>query len=302
MRFWVGITDNDWYRFLAARRPDEVNFWQPSVGHAFKAVLPGAPFLFKLHHPDNFVVGGGYFTRYSALPLSFAWDAFLENNGAADFESCYRRVSKYRRGYPEPDPVIGCIVLSQPFFFMREDWIPIPADWKPNIVQGKTYDTVTEEGAALWTAVEERLGSPILPVAVAEDRYGQEYLTQGRLGQGGFRVLVADAYSRRCAITGEKTLPVLEAAHIRPFAQDGPHRVDNGLLLKSDLHILFDKGYLTVTPDYHVEVSPRIKIKFGNGRDYYLLHGKELRVLPNEAAERPAREYLLWHNNRVFSP
>ena len=51
---------------------------------------------------------------------------------------------------------------------------------------------------------------------------------------------MTDAYERRCAVTGEKTLPVLEAAHIRPYALLGPHRVNNGLLLRSDLHKLFD--------------------------------------------------------------
>src|SRR5690606_11461688 len=79
-------------------------------------------------------------------------------------------------------------------------------------------------------------------------RYGAEYLARARLGQGAFRVLVTDAYQKRCAISGERTLPVLQAAHIRPYAAAGPHRVSNGLLLRSDLHILFDRGYVTVTP------------------------------------------------------
>jgi putative restriction endonuclease len=64
---------------------------------------------------------------------------------------------------------------------------------------------------------------------------------------------------RRCAITGEKALPVLQAAHIRPVTKEGFHRVDNGLLLHSDLHALFDQGYLTVTPDHRVRVSRRLK-------------------------------------------
>ena len=70
-----------------------------------------------------------------------------------------------------------------------------------------------------------------------------------RLGQGAFRVLVTDAYRRRCTISNERTLPVLEAAHIRPYADNGPHQLSNGLLLRSDLHRLFDLGYFTVDPD-----------------------------------------------------
>jgi putative restriction endonuclease len=105
-------------------------------------------------------------------------------------------------------------------------------------------------------------------------RYGEPTLIRPRLGQGLFRVAVTDAYSRRCAVTRERTLPVLEAAHIKPFAAGGDHEVANGLLLRRDLHVLFDRGYVTVTPDYRFEVSRRIREEFENGRDYYVLHGK----------------------------
>ncbi len=95
-------------------------------------------------------------------------------------------------------------------------------------------------------------------------------------------------------MTKERTLPVLEAAHIRPYSDGGEHRVDNGLLLRSDLHTLFDRGYVTVTPYYCFEVSRKIKQHFENGRDYYALDGREL-WLPMAVGERPAKEYLEWH-------
>ena len=72
MLFRVAITDNDWYHFLAARRPDEVNFWRPG-GQSFGAIPRGAPFLFKLHAPYHYIVGGGYFVNAStaqAVPAS----------------------------------------------------------------------------------------------------------------------------------------------------------------------------------------------------------------------------------------
>ena len=110
-------------------------------------------------------------------------------------------------------------------------------------------------------------------------RYGTPITIRPRLGQGAFRVEVTDAYSRRCAITGEKTLPALEAGHIRPYAKSGPHEIRNGLLLRSDIHNLFDLGYLTVTTDYKVEVSRRIKEEYDNGRHYYALHGQTLSII-----------------------
>jgi len=116
----------------------------------------------------------------------------------------------------------------------------------------------------------------ITPEATEPQRYGADYLTHARLGQGAFRVLVTDAYHRRCAITGERTLPVLEADHIRSYSETGPHLISNGLLLRSDLHILFDEGYVTLTEDLRVQVSDRIKEEFENGREYYQHRGKPL--------------------------
>ena len=105
---------------------------------------------------------------------------------------------------------------------------------------------------------------------------------------------------KRVAYFGEKTMPVLQAAHIRPFSEQGPNKPQNGLLLRADVHILFDKGYITVTPDLHVEVSKKIKEEYENGRDYYKYHGAQLANLPQTEMVRPSREFLEWHNDRVF--
>jgi putative restriction endonuclease len=301
VKFWVGVTDRDWFDFLAARQPDEVNFWQPSGGRLFRALQPGEPFLFKLHSPDNFIVGGGFFVRHAAIPISLAWESFGEKNGVSELKALRERVWKYRRREGEAttsDPVIGCSILAEPFFLPRNDWLPVPHTWAKNIVQGKTYDTAMSDGAGLWASILQRLHA--LQLADPADRYGAEYVARARLGQGAFRVLVTEAYGRRCAITGERTLPVLEAAHIKPYSEEGPHQVSNGLLLRSDLHTLFDRGYVTVTPDLHLEVSRRIREEFSNGRDYYAHHGRSLAVVPEAMPERPNASFLRWHNETTF--
>lgn len=109
-----------------------------------------------------------------------------------------------------------------------------------------------------------------------------------------------NAYGRRCAVSGERTVPALEAAHIKPYAESGPHAIANGLLLRSDIHRLFDRGYLTVAEDYSVEVSRRIKEEYENGRDYYRYHGQKLEVLPARIQEQPGGGYLRWHNEHVY--
>lgn len=95
-------------------------------------------------------------------------------------------------------------------------------------------------------------------------------------------------------------MPVLQAAHIKPFAQDGPYEVPNGLLLRSDMHTLFDAGYLTVTPDLTIHVSHRLHDDFDNGKVYYAYQGAQLAVVPDALQDRPSREYLEWHNDMVF--
>lgn len=307
MRAYVGITDWDWFQFLRAR-PDiaEVNFWQPSGRHAFRALSLGEPFLFKLHAPRNFIVGGGFFAHFSLLPVSLAWRTFGEVNGAESFFEMRRRIEKYRRIAPQPfeDYVIGCIVLEEPFFLPRVRWIPAPADFSPNIVSGKGYDLASAEARELWELVLEARAPGSERVAeratgVPGSMFGDPTLVTPRMGQGAFRVMVTDAYGRRCAVTGEKALPTLEAAHIRPVSAGGVHRLDNGLLLRSDVHALFDAGYVSVTPKYAIRVSRRLKEDFDNGEPYYPFDGRTI-SLPDRSAVRPAAEFLEWHAETVF--
>jgi putative restriction endonuclease len=110
---------------------------------------------------------------------------------------------------------------------------------------------------------------------------------------------VTDLYRRRCAVTRERTLPALEAAHIRPYGDGGEHEAYNGLLFRRDIHSLFDAGYVTVTPDLRFEVSKRIREEFENGRHYYALHGSEIER-PTSIAHEPDRTALVWHNETRF--
>ncbi|MEX1152958.1 HNH endonuclease, partial [Parvibaculum sp.] len=212
------------------------------------------------------------------------------------------RIARYRKADPSDrsDFEIGCRILTQPFFFDAADGLPVPQSFAPNIVSFKTYNTGDAEGRALWEAVNERLSrSPFPGMAEGETRFGAPQLIRPRLGQGAFRVLVTDIYQRRCAVTQERTLPALEAAHIRPYGDGGAHAAQNGLLLRRDIHSLFDAGYVTVTPDLDFEVSRRIKEEFDNGRHYYALHGQKISP-PQDAAQRPDPAALSWHNEHCF--
>lgn len=124
-------------------------------------------------------------------------------------------------------------------------------------------------------------------------------MVRPRLGQGAFRLTVTDAYERRCAVSGEKTLPILDAAHIRSYGEGGEHDPANGLLLRTDIHRLFDLGYVTVSNDHRFEVSHRLKADFDNGRHYYDLHGVAVRA-PQHGYAAPAADALAWYREHRY--
>jgi putative restriction endonuclease len=306
---FVAITDGDWFEFLS-HRPElsECNFWQPGGSVRFKALNRGDLFLFKLHSPNNYIVGGGFFETSSLLPVSLAWETFGPMNGVGSLTQMRHRIEKYRRQGTSTtdDYTIGNIILQNPFFLQREAWIPVPTDFSRNIVVGKTYNLEISPGRELYEAVDDRLRthrtttpSTLVGEGMAVRMFSDPVLARRRLGQGAFRVLVTDVYERRCAVTSEHTLPVLEAAHIRPVSQGGEHQIQNGLLLRSDVHRLFDRGYVTVDPQLRFRVSGRLDAEWKNGKIYYQLDGQRIN-LPADPGCRPHSEFLEWHSDTVF--
>ena len=308
MRGYVGVTDSDWYRFLAARpQLDEVNFWRPSGARAFRSLAVGEPFFFKTHHPHNRIVGGGIYSDFVALRLSEAWQYFGEANGAATLYEMRARIAHYR---PTPigeteDPEIGCIFVRDVRFFPPDEVFPAPPEFSSNIVQGKRYELAEPSVEPYFTDLFARLLGGAVEVDLSQPWhrdgpvFGDPRLSPYRLGQRSFQAVVLAAYNRRCAITGTKISPVLQAAHIRPVTVGGEHRIDNGLLLRSDVHTMFDRGYLGIDPQFKLQVSPRLRADFGNGQQYYAKAGEAIEI-PERRIDRPAREFLEWHLDEVF--
>jgi putative restriction endonuclease len=315
---YLDVTDPTWFSFHKGRGALEVNFWRPSAT-PFRALQPGQNILFKLKAPHNAVAGGGTFVRYTQMRLSEAWRMYGEMNGFESLAEMRRKLAKP----DDPDPLIGCKILEGCHFYDPADWRPCPSSFGSAIVSGKTYHEGDLDGQALNAEFEERRSAYLTHRALTlpstdlthsaltawdayrqeyltdPKRYGESYLTRPRLGQGAFRAMVLDAYKGQCAITGEHTAPVLQAAHIKPYADQGEHSLKNALLLRSDFHTLFDQGYVTVTPDYRLEVSKQIRHHYNNGKLYEARQGKPI-LVPDLAPLRPDVELLRWHNEAVF--
>lgn len=318
MKGYVALTDIGWYTYLCSQpRWDEVNFWQPRGGTLLDPPI-GTPFFLKLHASHgSWIVGFGYFSCRSRLPAWMAWDAFQGANGAPD-RSTFLRLLADRRSEPVDltgSFAIGCLLISQPVFFEKFDWVRPPTDWpRTGIQQGKYYELAEGEGLRLYEACQARAiryPQSITPAAGASahgdapgERFGAPYMMRPRLGQGGFRVSVTDAYCRACAVTTEHSLPVLDAAHIRPFGEGGEHEIRNGILLRADIHRLFDLGLVTVTPEHQFLVSPRLRSDYRNGRVYYDLERQVKESggiqLPADPGLHPDPDLLQWHTNEKF--
>ena len=307
----IAITDDGWYRFLA-ERPDltELNFWTPSARRTFRAAQ-FSPFLFKLRAPYNAICGFAYFAQFSRLPDWLAWESFGVGNGCGSFAEMRSRIAAIRariRYDPETgSDEIGCIQLVSPVFFPPDAWVPQPTHWQPRTQTAVKYDLQDGEGRRVWEAClasaartrTDIIASELLLTVERGPRYGEPRVVKPRLGQATFRIAVLDAYGRGCAVTEEHSLPALEASHIRPYAQDGPHEVRNGLLLRADIHRLFDTGYATVMPDLRLEISARLREEYHNGRSYYPLQGARVQI-PSLELHRPDKAFLEWHNEHIF--
>lgn len=304
---FVAVTDPGWYARLSCESgPRDANFWRPSTRRFNLA--PGTPFLFKLKSPHHAIAGFGLFAGFTVLPDWLAWDTFGEANGVDSLDALRERLRRIQEGARiEGDPAgrIGCCLIAEARFFPQHAWVRPPQDWSPRTQTGATYDISRGEGRRIWEEclAAAALDSATQPTSTAQvasgPRYGAPSLYLPRLGQGIFRVKVLDAYGRACAVTREHSLPVLEAAHIRPYARGGEHDVTNGLSLRTDLHRLLDRGYVTVDEEHRFVVGRRLKEDFENGRSYYGLHGSRLE-LPPEAALRPSLASLAWHREQVF--
>jgi putative restriction endonuclease len=306
MHGYVGVTDPTWYERLSRTPgPKDANFWRPSA-RPFARLEAGTPFFFKLKSPHNAIAGFGYFAGFTILPDWLAWDTFGDANGVDSLAVLRSRLTRIQEGariQADPGGRIGCCLIAESRFFPRDAWVSTPNDWSPRTQTGAGYDLSLGEGLRIWTECQERstvrASGDVLTVNEPVARYGAPTLHVPRLGQGIFRVRVLDAYDRACAVTGEHSLPVLEAAHIKPYASGGEHAVSNGVSLRSDLHRLFDRGYVTVDNEQRFVVGRRLKDEFENGKSYYGLHGQPL-ALPPEAGMRPSAAALSWHRDSVF--
>lgn len=297
---FVAVTDPGWYEHLSRTPARKRTSGSHLHGFLFAWQLERLSFSSSSRRITRLQALAS-FANFSVLPDWLAWETFGEANGVsglAEFRSRLTKIQQHGRIASDAGGRIGCCLIAEAQFFQPCDWVLPPNTWSPRIQTGLTIDLNAGEGARIWQDCLSR-SSVSHTTDATPPRFGSPVLHRPRLGQGIFRVQVLDAYGRACAVTGEHSLPVLDAAHIKPYAEGGEHDVTNGLSLRADLHRIFDKGYATVDENNRFVVGQRLKEDFENGRSYYGLHGQTLH-LPADTSLHPAPAALGWHRDTVF--
>ena len=145
------------------------------------------------------------------------------------------------------------------------------------------YDSGSWEGRPDGDGLKA-IADKLPPESDERDRVVAEIVR--RKGQAEFRRRLVDAYGGRCAISRYDVEPALEAAHISSYLGPKSQLVTNGLLLRTDLHALYDRSLITVSPELRVRISPKI----GESK-YASLDGRQLAV-PKDRAAWPSEERL----------
>lgn len=314
---YIANTDFRWFQSFAQRPATdqpihEVNFWQPLSARPMANLTQATPLFFRLKKPHYAISGYGFFSHFVVLKMEEAWDWFQDGNGCVSLEEFFQVIGSYRHTDLLSDPaggnaLIACSVLRACVFWPEDRWIPWKTEqgFASNIVQGKYERDSRRESLLLGEIQFDSMQAPqeleegVFQLIEVDQRELVLARHRKREGQGTFRSRLLDPYQRRCAITGEHTEVVLDAAHIQPYLGPASNHIQNGMLLTKEFHALFDNGYVTVTPDFKVRVSERLNAEWQNGHRYYPFDGKPLLILPDGSA-RPSQEALEWHGKQVF--
>lgn len=270
--FAIAVTDATWFEYQRSHGfIDGVNFWTPSQNRP-KQLSKGDYFVFKLAGPGDRIGGYGTFVEYKYQSLDATWNEFGRKNGAdskAEFINTLTR-------FPSSDKVnCGCLVLKDVVYF-EETVNRVKAGIVKKPAQLYAYENAPFPFGNLQPS---QTGFSLVQNAT---KTMTMQICADRTGQGAFHTAVSKAYKGRCCITGETTPELLQAAHIQDYINVQSHHIQNGLLLRIDIHKLFDSGLLYIDQSYHVHISPLVKTP-----EYVKLDGKSI-SLPTNKSEWPS--------------
>lgn len=160
-------------------------------------------------------------------------------------------------------------------------------------------DALVKQDQAIDSLSSTAESDEVLPNFLAENTTAK---VQVRVRQSFFRKAILSSYEGRCCMTGLSDSRLLVASHIVPWAKDEKNRLNpaNGLCLSSLHDKAYDRGLITVTPDFSIKISSQLKAEETSqfAKDYLIgLDGKKI-AMPKKFS--PQREFLDYHHRELF--
>ena len=298
--FAVSVTDQDWFEFLRDREySGQVNFWTPTPW-SVKRLNAGDEWHFLLKSPVRKLSGYGVFQEYREFSIQEAWRLYGTGNGVSTesaLVSLTRQYSEKNSLHPVTDvhSVIGGVILSNVEFYDDDEYLD-PAqmglDFKRQIVKFKYFDG-SLVGSLGLEALPPTSEDEFRPIASEPTEYSKQRRKKRR-GQQLFRSRLMEAYGGKCAVTGESHERVLEATHIEPYINISSNHIQNGMLLRVDIHRLMDEGLLALDNDLKLLVSSKL-----DSSSYVAYRGVQIN-LSSKTAERPSTHAVRMHREERF--
>lgn len=288
--FVISPTDYNWLQQLKASGSNSyVNFWTPTPWN-IKKLKPGSKWYFLLKSPIRKIGGFGEFVDYSNLTADEAWREYGQRNGCVNKLQLIERIQTYidknskefgGQQINASNYKIGCITLNNCEFWEEEhykDPISYQVDFPKEIVKFKYFEQYDPFTNSYDTSHNFQL--------LNEPRENYKKETNQRKGQGAFKGKVLKAYNNKCCISGENCPELLDAAHLQPYLNESSNHIQNGLLIRVDLHRLLDKGLLCIDQNYVVHISTLLR------NTLYMNYDGIKISLPANQREHPSKEAL----------
>lgn len=267
-------------------------------------LAPGAMTLFLVEKDGTqFIVGGGFFLNHVQMDIRSCWYQYGVGSGYITFESFMKRAVECKA---DLNQTLSCYLSIGSFIFIKKDLLDVPAGFQFDF-NGKNHieiDVNDPIGMYLQNVVSQRrlsLVDSATDFGSWPGIYRKATIHKSAEKTAQFKTQLLSIYNYSCAVTGCSTIPALSLAHIKNMYDDRYLGVDNGLILRSDLHHLFSKGVITFFYEGDDEIVVKLshRMKMDLDPEYSKLEGRCLR-LPKNKEFWPNKEYLKWHNTIRF--
>ncbi len=283
--FAITPTDNKWVTVLKDHQLNSfVNFWTPTLWN-IKNPRKGDRWYFLLKSPIRKIGGYGEIVEYKNMTPIKAWKEYGIRNGCETLDELktkidlyFKRNSKKYKGQKIDvnKHKIGCLILKncefwdEPYYIKTENFGIIIAK---QVEKHKVFNQIDPFNFEHNNAGFEPLN---------KSREENKASVNQRRGQGKFKGDILKAYNNKCCVSGETCQELLDAAHLQEYLNEDSNHIQNGILLRVDLHRLYDNGLLYIDNNYKIRISPKI-----TSRIYRKYHNKPI-LLPEDENDHPS--------------